>query len=93
MIQIYDPVGKPVSRATKSQQGLSSLSARKVGFVWNQYQSTTRFWPEMEGMVASFYEPSDIRRVYKENTWSPAPPEKLRELMEESEYLVVGVGA
>jgi hypothetical protein len=93
MLQVYDPTGLPPSRGSKQRKTLSTLVGAKVAFVWNQYASTTRFWPEFEKAIQGIYEPGAIRRIYKENTWSPAERGRLDELLVDTDYLVVGVGA
>lgn len=93
MLQVYDPTGLPPSHGSKQRKALSTLVGSRVAFVWNQYASTKRFWPEFEKAVEAVYEPVAIQRIYKENTWSPAERNKLDGLLAEADYLVVGVGA
>lgn len=93
MLQVYDPVGLPPAPAAKERRTLPTLVGAKVGFVWNQYASTRRFWPELEKAVAALYEPASTRRVYKDNTWNIAERDKLGAALAESDYLIVGVGA
>jgi hypothetical protein len=93
MFQVCDPTGLPPFSAGKKSKTLSTLVNRKVAFVWNQYASTTRFWPELEKAVEALYEPLAVQRIYKENTWSPAQREALDKTLAASDYLVVGVGA
>lgn len=93
MLQVYDPMGLPPSHAKKRRKTLSTLLNRRVAFVWNQYASTKRFWPELERAVDALYEPIAVQRIYKENTWSPAERDQLDKTLADSDYLVVGVGA
>ena len=93
MIQVYDPMGLPAAQTVNKRKLLSTLVNKKVAFVWNQYISTTRFWPELEKSVEAIYEPLAIQRIYKENTWNTASREQMDKTLAESDYLVVGVGA
>ncbi len=93
MFQVYDPTGLPAAHAVTKRRTLSTLVNKNVGFIWNQYVSTNRFWPELEKSIEAIYEPHAVQRIYKENTWSPAPRDKLDKTLAQSDYLVVGVGA
>ena len=93
MIQFLDPVGNPNLPDTKLQREISTLSGKRVCLVWNQYASTRHFWPKFENAITTLYEPKDIHRIYKSNTWSPAPSTELTDAMTQSDYVVAGVGA
>lgn len=93
MFQVYDPVGVAATASAKNRRNLETLNNKNIGFVWNQYVSTKRFWPEFEKSVEALYQVSEVQRIYKENTWSPAPREKLLKLLEDVDCLIAGVGA
>ncbi len=93
MLQAYSPVGFPAAGSSKVRRHLESLRGKKIGFLWNQYNTTQRFWPRFEEAVVAKNEPGAIVRAYKENTWTPLAGEKLLEFLLNVDCAVVGVGA
>jgi len=92
-IQLFDPVGEVELVQRERQRALASLEGKRVGCVFNQHVSSLAFWKAMEGEIAKTLQPAKISRVYKSNTWAPAPRVDALRLLDESDYVLVGVGA
>jgi hypothetical protein len=94
MIELVSPLGRTRKVAQQSPvKRLESPAGLRLGFVWNQYQTTKGFWSRLESSVEAACRPSSIERAYKSNTWMPLEKDRFRALSEEVDYLVVGVGA
>lgn len=92
-IQLFDPVGEVETVQRRPTRALGSLKGKRVGCVFNQHVSAIAFWKAMEGEIEKTLEPSGICRVYKPNTWAPAPRADANRVLEETDYVLVGVGA
>jgi hypothetical protein len=92
-IRLLDPTSSIAKAAPRSAQRLESLQAKRVGYLFNQHKSAQAFWQALEREIDKVLSPSAILRVYKENTWAPAPKEDVGRLKQETDYAVVGVGA
>jgi hypothetical protein len=93
MLDLVDPVGYPPVHAQAKRRVMDTPVGRRVGFIWNQYQTTKGFWLLMEEALQKVCSPSAVRRAYKGNTWSPLDKTQFDELAGSVDYLVVGVGA
>ena len=69
------------------------LNGRKAGFIFNQHASGLAFWKGLEAEVERRFKPAAMHRVYKENTWAPAPKAEVEKLIGETDYVLVGLGA
>ncbi len=92
-IRLFDPVGdvEVVQRAT--ERVLKTVKGSSVGYIFNQHASALAFWKNLEGYVETNLAPSRTCRIYKTNTWAPAPKAELERLLCEADYVLVGVGA
>ena len=93
MLEVLSPVGYPPVHEIAKRRALDTPIGRRVGFIWNQYQTTKGFWPRMEQALEAICKPAEIRRAYKNNTWSPLDKSRFDDLVDSVDYLVVGVGA
>lgn len=93
MIELISPVGYPRVEPQARRRLLETPVGRRVGFIWNQYQTTRNFWPRLEGAVEALCKPPLVRRAYKSNTWTPLDPAQFGELAAAVDCLVIGVGA
>lgn len=93
MIELVSPLGYPRVQAMAPRRTLGSPVGRRVGIIWNQYQTTRNFWPRFEAALESECRPAAVTKAYKSNTWMPLEPERFAELAASVDYLVVGVGA
>lgn len=93
MIELISPVGYPRVEEQAPRKTLGTPVGRRLGFIWNQYQTTRNFWPRLERAVEEVCRPSAVTRAYKANTWMPLEREKFGELATAVDYLVIGVGA
>jgi hypothetical protein len=93
MIELVSPVGHPRVEAQAARKRLDSPVGRRVGFIWNQYQTTRNFWPRLERAVETLCKPPAVERAYKSNTWMPLERDRFGEVASQVDYLVVGVGA
>jgi hypothetical protein len=93
MIELVSPIGHPRRQAQAEMKRLASPVGLRLGFIWNQYQTTRGFWPRLEAAVEAVCKPSSVEREYKSNTWMPLEQERFRTLTAQADYLVVGVGA
>jgi hypothetical protein len=92
-IELFDPVGEVEVAKQQPQRLLESLTGKRVGCVFNQHVSAQAFWKAMEAEIGTTLNPSTVSRVYKSNTWAPAPKADAIRLAEETDYVLVGVGA
>jgi hypothetical protein len=92
-IQLFDPVGEVESMQRQPTRVLETLNGRRLGCVFNQHVSAIAFWKAMEREIAKTLQPSHVLRVYKSNTWAPAPRADANRVLEETDYVLVGVGA
>lgn len=79
------PQGKPV-------RALRSLENGRMGLLWSQHASSVKFWPVFEEIAAARFGPAEVRRLYKNSTWNVAPPDEIRTLAGQVDYVFVGVG-
>ncbi|MDB5812547.1 MAG: hypothetical protein JWN94_4669 [Betaproteobacteria bacterium] len=93
MIELFDPVGEIEEVKVKPQRVLETLNGKRVGCIFNQHVSALSFWEGLEEEIGKTLNPSSVKRVYKTNTWAPAPREDALKLLEESDFALVGVGA
>ena len=92
-IFLLDPTGDVATVQRKAGNDLAKLEGKKVGYIFNQHATCVAFWKTLEQEVESKFHPSAVHRIYKENTWAPAPQKDVDRLVEESDYVLVGVGA
>jgi len=92
-IRLFDPVCDPEVVDRRVEKKLDGLTGKKVGYVFNQHKSAAVFWETLEREIANKYGWSDAHRVYKTNTWASASKSAIEELVRDSDYALVGVGA
>lgn len=92
-IQLFDPVGEVEAVERKPARLLETLNGRRVGYVFNQHVSAQAFWKALEHEIEATLQPASALRVYKSNTWAPAPRADANRVLEEVDYVLVGVGA
>jgi hypothetical protein len=92
-IELFDPVGEVEVVAQKPQRILETLNAKRVGCIFNQHVSALAFWQALEEEIGRTLNPASMTRVYKTNTWAPAPRADALRLIEETDFALVGVGA
>jgi hypothetical protein len=92
-IQLFDPVGEVEIVKPQPKRALTSLEGKRAGVVFNQHVSAIAFWKAMESELEKTLAPSRILRLYKSNTWAPAPRAEANRVLEECDYVLVGVGA
>lgn len=93
MIELVSPIGYPRVQSLAPRKRLGTPVGRRLGYIWNQYQTTRNFWPRLERAVEALCRPSAVLRAYKNNTWMPLEENRFSELMSEVDFLVIGVGA
>lgn len=93
MIELISPLGHPRIEEQALRRRLGTVTGRRLGFIWNQYQTTRNFWPRLERAVEEVCKPQEVKRAYKENTWTPLEKSRFAELAAGVDALVVGVGA
>jgi hypothetical protein len=93
MIELVSPIGHPRTQPQTEVKPLASPVGLRLGFIWNQYQTTRGFWPRLEAAVEAVCTPASVEREYKSNTWMPLEQDRFRALCAKADYLVVGVGA
>jgi hypothetical protein len=93
VIELISPLGYPTVQEQAARKRLGTPVGRRLGFIWNQYQTTRNFWPRLERAVEEVCKPTTVKRAYKENTWTPLDELRFAEMAAAVDYLVVGVGA
>ena len=92
-IELFDPVGVVEAMHSKQLRALPSIAGKRMGCIFNQHVSALSFWKGMETEIEAKFKPSGIHRIYKANTWAPAPRAEVDKLLQETDYALVGVGA
>lgn len=92
-IRLLDPTGKVAKVKPQEEKVLEVLAGKRVGYVFNQHDSAQDFWKALEHEVGNRFRPSAMHRVYKDNTWAPAASAEVDKLVQEADYVLVGVGA
>lgn len=92
-IELFDPVGDVHIPETAPQRALATLAGMRVGLVFNQHVSAIAFWKAMESELEKTLKPAGMLRIYKSNTWAPAPRAEANRVLAETDYVLVGVGA
>lgn len=92
-IQMLDPVADVETVVRGKERTLEKLDGKRIGYVFNQHVTALAFWNRLEQEVGKRLKPSDVRSVYKVNTWAPAPRADLDKLVAEVDFALVGVGA
>jgi hypothetical protein len=93
MIELVSPIGHPRVEEQARRRALGTPVGRRMGFIWNQYQTTRNFWPRLEREIEALCRPPVAQRAYKSNTWTPLDPARFGELAASVDCLVIGVGA
>jgi hypothetical protein len=93
VIELISPIGHPRVEAQAELRKLDTPVGRRLGFIWNQYQTTRNFWPRLERAVEALCKPPAAQRAYKSNTWTPLDNQEFGALAAAVDCLVIGVGA
>lgn len=93
MIELFDPVGDVEEIKAQPARVLETLNGKRVGCIFNQHVSAIPFWKALEEEIGKTLNPESVMRVYKTNTWAPAPRVDANKLLAETDYALVGVGA
>ena len=92
-IELLDPTGQVATVKRQEERALESLTGKRVGYVFNQHKSGLAFWEALEQEIQRKFNPASVTRVYKENTWAPAPKAEMDRLIQETDYVLVGLAA
>lgn len=92
-ILILDPRGEVARPELPRERALGKLTGKRIGYLFNQHKSGVTFWKALEQEIAKHYAPASVRRIYKENTWAPAPQADVARLIAETDFALVGLGA
>ena len=92
-IQLLDPTGVIAKSQRTAETVLKSLNGLNAGFIFNSHASGLAFWKGLEEEVERRFKPAAMHRIYKENTWAPAPNAEVDKLIGETDYVLVGLGA
>lgn len=92
-IELFDPVGVVDTSPAPASRILADLRGRRAGFIFNQHVSALAFWKAMEASLEGALSPAAMHRIYKANTWAPAPRAEVERLIAETDFALVGVGA
>ncbi|MEO7728327.1 MAG: hypothetical protein ABIS45_13820 [Burkholderiales bacterium] len=92
-IELFDPVGEVETIAAKPKSIIETLAGKRLGCIFNQHVSALSFWKALEDEIGKTLKPASVMRVYKTNTWAPAPRVEANKLLAETDYALVGVGA
>jgi len=92
-IRVLDPTGSVAQVKRERQRKLDGLQGKRVGYIFNQHKSGLAFWAALEREIQRTFNPASVYRIYKENTWAPAPRAEVDRLVEETDYALVGLAA
>jgi hypothetical protein len=89
---LCNPVGVASTSVRRDNAPMWAPGAR-LGLLFNNHVSSYRVWKRLEALVAERLGASEVVRVWKENTFAPAPPAAVRQLASGSDIAIVGVAA
>jgi hypothetical protein len=92
-IRLLDPTGRVAQVERREELPLDALHGKRVGYIFNQHKSGLAFWAALEQEIERKYKPASVYRIYKENTWAPAPRAEMERLIAETDYTLVGLAA
>jgi len=92
-IQLLDPTGRVEKGRSTPERRIGVLEGKRVGYIFNQHVSAIAFWKGLEQALEGKLSPLSLHRIYKANTWAPAPKADVEQLLEQTDFAVVGVGA
>ena len=92
-IRLLDPTGTVARVERREELPLDELKGKRVGYIFNQHKSGLAFWAALEEQIEKQFKPASVVRIYKENTWAPAPKAEMAQLIEEIDYALVGLAA
>jgi len=92
-IRMLDPTGSVAQVERRAEIALKDLKGKRVGYIFNQHKSGLAFWAELEAEIGRKYQPASVYRIYKENTWAPAPRAEVDKLVAETDYTLIGLAA
>ena len=93
VIELISPLGHPRREEQAERRPLETPFGKRMGFIWNQYQTTHGFWARFEQAFEALVKPRSVERAYKSNTWTPLETTQFSGLAQAVDYLIVGVGA
>ena len=79
------PEGKWIRR-------LESLQGTRMGLLWSQHASSENFWPVFERIAQMTFHPASVLRLYKDSTWNVATADQIESLVNQTDFVLVGVG-
>jgi hypothetical protein len=92
-IVLFDPVCEVETVQQQPEQRLDNLKNRRIGYIFNQHVSALEFWKVLETEIEKKLMPSAVHRLYKVNTWASAPKADVEQLIRQTDYALIGVGA
>lgn len=90
---LLDPTGRVDVGQRRPERGIATLQGKRIGFIFNQHVSAIAFWKGLEEALEEGVRPAGVHRIYKSNTWAPAPRAEVEALIAQTDLAVVGVGA
>lgn len=92
-IQLLNPIGKVDVGHHNPERGMVRLEGGRIGYIFNQHVSAIAFWKGLEQALEKKVKPASVHQIYKANTWAPAPRAEVEQLLAQTDFAVVGVGA
>jgi hypothetical protein len=92
-IRVLDPTGRIARMERREELPLDALKGKRVGYIFNQHKSGLAFWAALEQEIEKQFSPASVVRIYKENTWAPAPKAEMANFLKDVDYALVGLAA
>ena len=92
-IKLLDPTSHVHKPGQAQEKALSSITRKKIGFVFNQHGTTLALWKVLEKAVEDEYHPAAVAHLYKPSVWAPAPMPDVEKLVAGTDLAIVGIGA
>ena len=89
---LVDPTTQPNVAAFGGAPGLRDLTNKRVGLIDDSKTNAKEFLDEVAALLRERHGVTDLKYHRKPSASKPAAPEVIKELAEECDYVIVGVG-
>ena len=89
---LVDPTTRPIFAETTGAARLRDLSNKRVGLIDDSKTNAKELLEEIASILRKRFGVATVKYHRKPSASKPATPELVRELAEECDYVVVGVG-
>jgi hypothetical protein len=92
MVLLYDPTASRRTEPAKAGVRLDTLSGKVVGFIDNAKPNFDKLVDDLAELLVSNYGVKQVVKRRKRSASLPAPPEMVRELVDQCDVVIAGSG-